>query len=141
MDSNDWRFQVLGALTTGLVAIVGAAVPLLVRAAIKYLDQRLQLDLTDAQERALSEVAVQSIAWVEEQSRKAISAGGRPSAPADKLALARSVARDLLTRRGHGSLTSDLDLGQAIEAALAQRPDRAAPRPPAVRPAPPRPPT
>lgn len=117
----DWRMQVLGALATALIAVITACVPVLVRAAVQYLQRRLHLQVTDAQRWALQLEAERAVAFVEEQSRKALAARGVPIASPDKLTMAKQVLRDAMLRGGFDELASagaDMLLQQAIESHL-----------------------
>lgn len=124
MDPNDWRYQLLGALTTGLVAVITACVPLVVRAAVQYLQKLTHVTVSEAQEHALEAAASQAVAWVEEQARKRAKAEGAPWPSDQKMLAAKAMVRDVLARQGHVgllNLAAETTLERAIESQLAQQ--------------------
>lgn len=120
MEAMDWRFQILGALVTVLVAVISALTPLLVRAAVKYIETKMKIDLSDAQEAALTRAATDAVAWVEEQSRKHMTERGVPWPSEQKLAMARVFVGDVLRRQPHMTheAFTDATIRAAVEAAL-----------------------
>jgi len=112
----DWRYQILGALTTALVAVLTAAVPLLVRAMIQSIERRLSVNVTIAQEMALTRAAEQGIAFAEEQARKQLARASSTMPSEEKLALASAFVAASLERQGHAVRGVAVDA--AVEAAL-----------------------
>ncbi len=118
----DWRLQLLGALLTLLTGVATAAIPLLVRAATRFLDRRLALELTEAEQTHLASAVARGIGFADEQARKALTAlanGERPRSmrSSDKLATATSFAVDELDRLGVSRPSHDT-IRQLIEARL-----------------------
>jgi len=102
----DWRYQILGAIATALVAVLTAAIPVLVRAAISYLERRLHLDVTESQERAISDAVSQAVSFAEEQARKALAAQSVAMTSRQKLATARSFLDETLARQSRPEVRS-----------------------------------
>ena len=102
----DWRYQILGALTTALVAVLTAAVPLLVRAAINSIEKRLHLHVTREQEQAVTAAVEQAVAFAEEQARKRLKHANVATPSREKLAIARSFLDETLARQGRPGVES-----------------------------------
>jgi len=122
LSTLDWRLQILGALASLVLAILASVTPLLVRAAVRYVEARLHIDISRADEEALGRSALQAVAWVEEQARKNRRYGVALT-QRQKLAQASEYVRTLMRRRAGASgdvskLTSDDALRMAVEAAL-----------------------
>jgi len=112
----DWRLQILGALLTVLTGVATAAIPVIVRALVRFLDRRFALELTQAEQNHLASAIGRGIGFADEQARKAIG-GARPMRSSDKLAAATSVAVAELERLGVNRPSHDV-IRQLIEARL-----------------------
>lgn len=112
----DWRFQLLGAFATMLLAVITAVTPLLVRAAIRYVERKLEIDVNDATEAAIERAALQAVAWTEEQARKKLTQNGVPMPGEKKREHAEAFVREALRRQGVS--VSDYEIGLAVESAL-----------------------
>lgn len=126
----DWRVQILGALATLFVAVLTAVTPLLVRSAVRYVEAKMKIDLSDAQEAMLTRAATDAVAWVEEQSRKQLAKNGVPWPAEQKIIAARSFVEDVMRRHPHldRSMLDDATIRAAIEAALNWRRGLEAPK-------------
>jgi len=121
VSSMDWRFQLLGALVTALVALLSASVPVLVRLFVRYAENKLRIEISDAQEASLESAAAQAVGFAEEAARNQLKKHGVETDSGEKLALARAFVESVLERRGHPIPSNRLGVPAVdayIEAAL-----------------------
>ena len=115
----DWRFQILGALATMLIAVITASVPIVVRALVQFLTLKLHVDVTSAQREAIAHAVMGGVLYAEEQGSKQLRAKGIPLPAPEKMDLAKAFARNLLSKRGVTSdETTEIELEAMLEAAV-----------------------
>jgi len=112
----DWRVQILGAIATAFATILTAATPFLVRAIIRKIETSMNIDVTEANERALERAAVQAVAWAEEQARVAMKSRG-VSMPSDEKRAAAS-AFVLATLERQGVVIDEETVSRALDSVL-----------------------
>lgn len=118
--SADWRIQILGALVTALTGVLTVGIPLLVRLGLRYLEKRLHIETTAADEERLIRAAQQGVDFAEEQARKRLKVGGSPLSSQDKLDLAAGYVQDVLARHGVDRMTQ-AEIERVVEAVLTRR--------------------
>lgn len=115
--------MLVDAALTAVTSVLLIAVPLLTRAALRWVEVKTNIDLSDAEEAAIQKAARDAANWAEEQGHKALrsaamSDSGRPSAATapTKMATALTIAREDLNARKIS--ISDEQLARAIEIAV-----------------------
>lgn len=96
-------------VVTMLVAVLTPIALVLSRKASRYLEERLQVTISDEQRKQLDWAALTAVAYIEEEARRRIKVGDVPLSPPVKLAMAKARARDLAPRASAAISESHLE--------------------------------